>query len=85
MVPYCTTQNWFLALRNADKPPSNNDGLIERTVSPYAPNNTLPSASQIKTSVGSHIWGYIESQNISTATQKIILSSWKKSTRGTVT
>ena len=34
MVPYCTTQNWFLALRNADKPPSNNDGLIERTVSP---------------------------------------------------
>ena len=42
-------------LRNAARPPSNNDSLIEHTVSPYPPNNTSPSAFQVKTSSGSHV------------------------------
>ena len=73
MVP-CT-------LRNAGRPPSNNASLIEHIVSPYPPNNTSPSASQVKTSSGSHIWGNIDSQNVSRTTQYILLSSWRKSTR----
>ena len=69
-------------LGNAGRPPSNNDSLIEHIVSPYPPNNTSPSASQVKTSSGSHIWGNINSQNVSTTTQYILRSSWRKSTRG---
>ena len=69
-------------LGDAGRPPSNNDSLIEHIVSPYPPNNTSPSASQVKTSSGSHIWGNIESQNVSKTTQYILLSSWRKSTRG---
>ena len=41
-----------------------------------------PSASQVKASSGSHIWGNIEPQDVSTTTQYILLSSWRKSTRG---
>ena len=41
-----------------------------------------PSASQVKASSGSHIWGNIEPENVSTTTQYILLSSWRKSTRG---
>ena len=69
-------------LGDAGRPPSNNDSLIEHIVSPYPPNNTSPSASQVKTSSGSHIWGNIDSQNVSRTTQYILLSSWRKSTRG---
>ena len=69
-------------LGNAGRPPSNNDSLIEHIVSPYPPNNTSPSASQVKTSSGPHIWVNIDSQNVSTATLYILLSSWRKSTRG---
>ena len=69
-------------LGNAGRPPSNNDSLTEHIVSPYPPNSTSPSASQVKTSSGSHIWGNIDSQNVSRTTQYILLSSWRKSTRG---
>ena len=69
-------------LGDAGRSPSNNDSLIEHIVSPYPPNNTPPSASQVKPSSGSHIWGNIESQNVSKTTQYILLSSWRKSTRG---
>ena len=41
----------------------------------------LHSKSQ-KTSSGSNNWGNVESQNISTTTQYILLSSWRKSTGG---
>ena len=68
--------------RNAGRLPSNYDSLIEHTVSPYPPNNTTPSASQVKASGNSHIWENIESQNVPTTTQYILLSSWRKSTRG---
>ena len=69
-------------LGSAGRPPSNNDSLIEHIISPYPPNNTSPSASKVKTSSGPHIWGNINSQNVSTTTQYILLSSWRKSTRG---
>ena len=69
-------------LGNTGRPPSNNDSLIEHIVSPYPPNNTSPSASQVKTSSGSHIWGNMDSQNVSRTTQYILLPSWRKSTRG---
>ena len=68
-------------LRNAGGPPSNNDSLIEHIVSPYPPNNTSPSEPQAKASSDSHIWGNFES-NVSTTTQYILLSSYRKSTRG---
>ena len=42
-------------LGDAGRPPFNNDSLIEHIVSPYPPNNTSPSASQVKTSTGSYI------------------------------
>ena len=73
MVP-CT-------LRNAGRRSSNNDSLIEHIVSPYPPKSTSPSASEVKTSSGSHIWGNVDSQSISTAAKFILLSSWRKSTR----
>ena len=69
-------------LGDAGRPLSNNDSLIEHIVFPYPPNNTSPSASQVKTSSGSRIWGNIESQNVSKTTQYILLSSWRKSTSG---
>ena len=68
-------------LRNAARLLSNNDSLIEHTVSPYPPNITSPSASQVQVSSSSHIWGNIEPQNVSTTTQYILLSSWGKPTR----
>ena len=40
-----------------------------------------PSASQVKASIGSHIWGNINSQNVSATAKYILLSSWRKSTR----
>ena len=58
-------------LGNAGGPPSNNDSLTEYIVSLYPPNNTSPSTSQVKTSSGSHIWGNIDSQNVSITTQDI--------------
>ena len=69
-------------LGDAGRQPFDNDSLIEHIVSPSPPNNTSPSASQVKTSSASHIWGNIESQNVSKTTQYILLSSWRKSTRG---
>ena len=72
---------FLCTLRNAGRPPSNNDSLIEHIVSPYPTNNTSPSASEVKTSSGSHIWGNMDSQSISTTAKCILLSSWRKSTR----
>ena len=62
-------------LRTTGRSPSNNGSLIEHTVSPYPPNNTSPSASQGKASSGSHVWGNIKPQNVSTTTQYILLPS----------
>ena len=55
---------------------------LNMPVSSYPPNDTSPSASQVKASSGSYIWENIESQNVSITAQYILLSSWRKSTRG---
>ena len=79
VVPYWTTQSWFPVLLGM---------LVDHPLLMTASLNILhhpthpPSASQVKASSGSLIWGNIEPKNVSTTTQYILLSSWRKSTRG---
>ena len=79
MVPYWTTQNWFLVLLGMLVI---HPLIMTASLNIYLPTHpTTPSASQVKTSSGLHIWGNIDSQNVSTTTQYILFSSWRISTR----
>ena len=79
VVPYWTTENWFLVLLGMLVI---HPLIMTASLNIYLPTHpTTPSASQVKTSSGLHIWGNIDSQNVSTTTQYILLSSWRISTR----
>ena len=82
MVPYWITQNWFPVLLGmlVDHPLIMTASLNILYL-PTHPTTPHPLHPKLKILVA-HIWGNIESQNVSKTTQYILLSSRRKSSRG---
>ena len=79
VVPYWTTQNWFpVLLRMLVDHPLIMKASLSILYLPTHP--TIPHPLHHISC--SHIWGNIDSQNVSTTAQYILLFSWRKSTRG---